>query len=339
MKFIDEAVIEVKSGKGGPGAISFRREKFVPMGGPDGGHGGDGGSVIVFANRNNHTLLDFKYRTLWEAGNGAKGGMSGCEGKSAEDLYIPVPVGTQIIDFETRSVICDLTEDKQEIVIAKGGRGGKGNEFFKSATNQAPDYAQPGESGEHKKIILNLKLVADVGIIGFPNAGKSTFISCVSSAKPKIADYPFTTLTPNLGVAKLPAGGTVVLADVPGLIPGASEGKGLGIKFLKHIERCEILLHLIDPFAYGENGEPIEPFEAYKQINSELESFSNELGEKKQIVAITKMDAMPDKEAQKKIAKKFKVKPFFISSINKQGVEDLLKAIEKELVRARTVSL
>lgn len=330
MEFIDEVTIEVSAGHGGPGAKSFRREKFVPFGGPDGGNGGRGGSVILRADRNCSTLLDFRYRPRWNADNGEMGSGRLKSGKDGADLYITVPIGTTVVNLSTKNVVADLTEDRQEFVIAKGGRGGKGNDFFKSATNQAPEHAQPGEAGGSGTFALSLKLVADVGVIGFPNAGKSTLLSRISSARPKIADYPFTTLTPQLGVVESKGGGSLVVADIPGLIEGAHTGKGLGIKFLKHIERTKVLLHLIDPLALDENGEPRSALESYKIINAELANFSQTLVRKPQLVAITKEDAAP-KESPRALEslREAGIEARSISAVSGAGISDLIETLKK----------
>ncbi len=328
MKFIDEAKIFVKAGDGGKGASHFRREKFVPLGGPDGGDGGKGGDVILVADRNKHTLLDFKFVSKWEAKNGGAGDKKKCFGKNGEDLIIKVPIGTQVIDSQKDLLIADLFEDEKEFVVAKGGRGGKGNAFFKSSTIQAPIKFQEGEVGESLEIILSLKLVADVGLIGFPNAGKSTLISSISSARPKIADYPFTTLVPNLGVVKV-HDDSFVVADIPGLIPEASKGKGLGVRFLKHIERCKILSHLIDVSTYQDVESALDAFD---KINVELNNFSKELSTKKQIIVFSKIDALEDKDILLNLEKAFKEKgfnTFAISSVTKEGVDQFLKSLLK----------
>lgn len=330
MRFIDEASIEVHAGHGGPGAVSFRREKYVPFGGPDGGNGGAGGSVIVVADRNKQTLLDFQFRPKWEADNGEKGDGSRKEGKSGEDLLIRLPIGTEIFNAETGALVCDLLEDGQQVILAKGGRGGKGNDFFKSPTNRAPDYAQPGEEGGAGTYRLSLKLVADVGIIGFPNAGKSTLISRISAATPKIADYPFTTLTPNLGVVQAKGGRSFVVADVPGLIPGASDGKGLGIRFLKHIERTRVIAHLIDPLQIDAEGNEIDPIRSYELILAELASFSEELANKPQLVVIGKIDAVSEPEKLQEILENFRkreIKAMAISSVSGAGLEQFIDAL------------
>lgn len=328
MKFVDEAVIEVAAGHGGAGSRSFRREKFQPYGGPDGGNGGKGGSVVVIADRNKRTLLDFAMKPIWKAESGAAGSGSLKDGKKGEDLTIRVPIGTEIINSKTGELVIDLNEDGEEHVIAKGGRGGKGNDFFKSSTNRAPEHAQPGEEGEEGKFILSLKLVADLGLIGFPNAGKSTLISRVSQAKPKIADYPFTTLVPNLGVAKSPDGYSFVVADIPGLIPGAHTGKGLGTQFLKHIERTRILAHLVDLNQLDAEGNQADPVESFDLINDELKKFSQTLAEKSQFVVLTKMDALPDRSAVEKALKTFKDRGYeaiAISSVSGEQLNEFLR--------------
>lgn len=330
MKFIDEATVQVKAGDGGPGAAHFRREKFVPFGGPDGGNGGSGGSIVLVADRNKHTLLDFQFRPTWEAQNGGAGGSARKDGKSGEDLVIAVPIGTQVLNPDTRELIADLSTDQQRYVLAAGGRGGKGNAFFKSATNRSPTHAQPGEAGKFGTFLLSLKLVADIGIVGFPNAGKSTFISRISAARPKIADYPFTTLTPNLGVVQLVGGRSLVVADIPGLIPGASAGKGLGIKFLKHVERTRVLLHLIDPLQLDDNGEPISIKQSFEIMRSELAAYSKEMLEKRFLVAISKADTNPEpkavKEARDYFAKE-KIECHLISSVTGQGIDNLVSRL------------
>lgn len=342
MKFIDEAAIQVRAGKGGSGFRHFRREKYAPMGGPDGGDGGAGGSVIVVADRNKHTLLDFHYHPHSHAGHGEQGGANGRTGKSGEDLHLKVPIGTQILDSESREIVADMTYDGQEYIIAKGGRGGKGNEFFKSATNQAPDYFQPGEAGQEGTFLLHLKLVADVGLVGFPNAGKSTLISRISAARPKIADYPFTTLTPNLGVVQGKGSRTFVVADIPGLIPGAHEGRGLGIKFLKHVERTRIIAHLIDPHQLDEAGNALSPEKSFKAINKELASYSDVLSEKPQLVVITKADTFADKKDLQKIKAKFEKKGFScmtISSVSGEGIEQLIDTLSNAVLHPESLHL
>jgi GTP-binding protein len=328
VKFIDEAVIEVFAGHGGAGCRSFRREKFVPFGGPNGGNGGVGGSVIMIADKNKHTLLDFSFQPMWQAQNGKPGQGTNKDGKAGEDLRVSVPIGTQLFNADSDEFLTDLTQDGQEYLLAKGGRGGKGNTFFKSATNQVPEYAQPGEEGEHGRVRLSLKLVADVGLIGFPNAGKSTLISRISAAKPKVADYPFTTLVPNLGVVQASGGRSFVVADIPGIIEGAHEGKGLGIQFLKHVERTRVLAHLIDPNQFDENGKAISPIQAFDVINSELSGFSAELAKKPQLVVITKIDTLANQSDIEKILAEFRsrdLEAMAISSVSGKGIPELIE--------------
>src|SRR3712207_3301041 len=270
--FIDTAKIFVKSGKGGNGCISFRREKYVSMGGPDGGDGGNGGNVILIADRNLTTLLDFTYHRKFVADNGQDGSGSKCFGKKGEDLYIKVPVGTVVKDFESNKIMVDLSKEGDTYVVAKGGKGGKGNYHFATPTRQAPNFAEPGMPGEERMIFLEIKLLADVGLLGFPNVGKSTLLSMVSKAKPKIANYHFTTLKPNLGVVKIEGANAFVMADIPGIIEGASEGVGLGLDFLRHIERTRLLVHVVD-ISGLEGRDPIEDF---KKINDELKNRSEE---------------------------------------------------------------
>jgi GTP-binding protein len=335
MKFIDEAPIKVAAGHGGRGIKSFRREKFVPFGGPDGGDGGHGGSVILVADTSVHTLLDFKFNPQWIAEDGDKGDGNNRVGKAGDDLIIKVPVGTQVVNVADSSIVCDLDEIGKQHILAKGGRGGRGNAYFKSSVNQVPEHCQPGEDGEKGEYMLSLKLVADIGLIGFPNAGKSTLISRISAAKPKIADYPFTTLVPNLGVVK-GKGRSFVVADIPGLIPGASEGRGLGIKFLKHVERTKALVHLINPDQLNEDGTPCPPLEAYKLINKELKLFSPDIANRPQIVVLTKSDIAQDKELLEKTVKDFKkkkIKCFIISAATGQGLPELLEEVEDLLMQ------
>mgnify|MGYP005839410939 CR=1 FL=1 len=318
--FIDEAEIEVKAGDGGDGAVAFRREKYVPKGGPSGGNGGKGGDVIIQACRNLNTLLDFKYKRKYTAGNGAMGGSSLKDGKNGKDVLIKVPVGTIIKESESQKVLADLDKDGKFIVIAKGGRGGKGNSNFATPTNQAPRFAEKGKKGESKKIILELKLIADVGIVGFPNAGKSTLISVISAAKPKIADYPFTTLEPNLGIVYYKDYKSFTVADIPGIIEGAHEGKGLGLKFLKHIERTKILLFMIEV-----TSENIE--RDYKILLNELKQYSKKLSERKKIIALSKIDLIERKNLKKISLKKFlndNLPVIPISAVTNDGIAALL---------------
>lgn len=297
MRFIDEVQITVISGNGGNGCASFRREKFIPFGGPDGGDGGDGGSVYFEATKDLNTLVKFRGKKVYKAQHGEGGMGRQRHGKYGEDLIIPVPVGTIIRDQESGQVLADLTSHGEKIKMAAGGRGGLGNLNFKSSTNQAPRYAQEGEPGVTLEIELELKLLADIALVGLPNAGKSTLISVVSAAKPKIADYPFTTLEPNLGVVQL-EDKSFVVADIPGLIEDASEGKGLGIKFLKHIERTKAFVHLVD-CSWCLEGEEFDAFVQYVTIRDELGKFSPEMLDKKEIICLTKIDAMSDEEIKK----------------------------------------
>ena len=292
MRFIDEAVVTVKAGDGGNGIVSFRREKYVPRGGPDGGDGGSGGDVYVIADDNTNTLVDYRYTRRYDARRGENGHSKNCSGKGSDDVFLPVPIGTTIIDTETGEVIGDMTEIGQTLLIAKGGDGGLGNTHFKSSTNQAPRKATSGFEGELKVLKLELKVVADVGLIGLPNAGKSTFIRQVSAARPKVADYPFTTLVPNLGVVDIGRHRSFVMADIPGLIEGASEGAGLGIRFLKHVARTRRLLHIVDV-------QPVDgsdPVENARVILNELEQFSPELANLPQILVLNKIDQIADED-------------------------------------------
>jgi GTP-binding protein len=339
MKFIDETVIEVRAGNGGAGSRHFRREKYVPLGGPDGGNGGKGGSIIVRVDENVHTLLDLKFKPMWYAKNGESGAGSRKDGKSGEDIIIKVPLGTQVYLYdqerkEAGELVVDLDSSESEWTIAQGGRGGKGNSFFKSATNRAPDYAQPGEEGECGTFRLSLKLVADVGLLGLPNAGKSTLISRISAAKPKVADYPFTTLVPNLGVVKAKGGRNFVVADIPGLIPGASQGKGLGIRFLKHVERTKILAHLLDLSQIDESGEELKLEEVFDAINAELKMFSEEVAARPQVVVLSKVDAVSSPERVTHYNNYFTERGYpvvVMSSVTGQGADDLVEALASQI--------
>jgi GTPase len=330
MKFVDEAKIYVKAGHGGKGCVSFRREKFISKGGPDGGDGGKGGDVIFHATESHHTLLDLKYQQHQFAKNGGHGSGNNRTGKSAVDLEIAVPVGTIIKNFETGELLADLPKSGQTFIIAHGGIGGKGNAHFTSSTHQAPRFAQDGMEGEEFTLKLELKLLADVGILGFPNAGKSTFISRVSAAKPKIADYPFTTLTPHLGVVKYSDSRSFVIADIPGLISGAHDGMGMGIKFLKHIERTSVLLHILDI-----STEPnTNAWSNFTAINKELEHYNPELLEKPQIVALNKIDLPYVKENVKKEVALFKKKGIILhpfSAVTGEGMKEILNKIITKL--------
>ncbi len=331
MKFIDEAKIYVKAGDGGRGCVSFRREKFVPRGGPNGGDGGKGGDIIIRASENHRTLLDLKYKQHHVAKHGGHGKGSNKTGANSPDVEIIVPVGTLVKDADTGEGLADLTADGQRFIAAKGGMGGKGNAWFATSTNQAPHYAQTGIAGEERWITLELKLLADVGIIGLPNVGKSTFISKVSAARPKIADYPFTTLTPHLGVVKYGNMETFVIADIPGLIKGAHEGTGMGARFLRHVERTSVLLHLLD-ISHEDPGNAWQDFET---INRELQLFNPSLMEKPQVVAINKIDLPVTRERIKKeidifAQKGIKVSTF--SAITGEGINDVINEITRLLV-------
>jgi GTP-binding protein len=325
--FVDYALIEVHSGNGGDGIVTFRREKYVPKGGPSGGDGGDGGDVILRTNSNLHTLLDFRYKKKYNAGDGDKGGNSLKDGKNGDDIIIGVPVGTVVKDSETENVIFDLDENNKEVVLAKGGKGGKGNSKFATPTNQTPRFAEDGKPGEFKKVTLELKLIADVGLVGFPNSGKSTLISKISAARPKIADYPFTTLEPNLGIVKYKDFQSFTVADIPGIIEGASQGKGLGHQFLRHIERTRIILFLID--ITSEN-----LVNDFNILLKELKSYSPQLIEKKMLVALSKADLVDAKEKSKALRNKFKGirnKPLIFSSVTGFGLSEMLDILWENL--------
>ena len=329
MKFIDEATITVRSGDGGNGCLSFRREKYVPLGGPDGGDGGKGGDVTLVSSQDRRTLYPFRFKHEFTAPRGGGGQGRQRTGKSGSDLVIEVPPGTIVRDAETGDIIKDFCLPGESFIIARGGRGGKGNTHFKSSTHRTPRFAQPGEAGEVKQLKLELKLLADVGIIGLPNAGKSTLISVISSARPKIADYPFTTLVPNLGVVKAGDREPFVVADIPGLIAGAHTGAGLGIRFLRHIERTRMLVHLIDASAI----DPEKPLEAYAAINTELSSYSPDLARKPQIIALNKLDIPGTEERARafKAALKKRTKLYLISAATTKGVDQLLAQISNRL--------
>jgi GTPase len=329
VKFIDEAIITVRSGDGGNGCLSFRREKYVPLGGPDGGDGGKGGDVTLVSSQDRRTLYPFRFKHEFTAQRGGGGEGRQRTGKSGSDLVIEVPPGTIVRDAETGDIIKDFCLPGESFIIARGGRGGKGNTHFKSSTHRTPRFAQPGEAGEVKQLKLELKLLADVGIIGFPNAGKSTLISVISAARPKIADYPFTTLVPNLGVVKAGDREPFVVADIPGLIAGAHTGAGLGIHFLRHIERTRMLVHLIDASAI----DPEKPLEAYDAINTELSSYSPDLARKPQIIALNKLDLPGTEERARafKAALKKRTRLYLISAATVKGVDQLLAQISNRL--------
>lgn len=320
MKFFDEAFITVQSGDGGRGCVSFRREKFIPRGGPNGGDGGKGGDVIFKSSSHRRTLYPFRFKRQFKAKDGSPGQGSQKTGKNGGDLIIEIPPGTLITDEETNEIVKDFTQPDQTYIIAEGGRGGQGNTRFKTATHRAPRFAQPGEPGQFLKLKLELKLLADVGIIGLPNAGKSTLISAISSATPKIADYPFTTLTPTLGVVKAGWGEPFVVADIPGLIEGAHKGVGLGIRFLRHIERTRVLVHLIDISTV----DPQNPLAEYETINRELASYSSQLMEKPQIVVLNKIDLTGTNEAGRAFQAAVKDREVLqISAVTRKGVDKL----------------
>lgn len=334
MKFIDYVKIQVKAGDGGPGCVSFRREKFIPRGGPDGGDGGRGGHVIIRAVQELNTLLDLRYKREYKAPRGEHGKGSNKHGKDGGDLTIPVPVGTVIRDGETGEPVADLDHEGAEVVAAAGGRGGLGNAHFATATRQAPKFAQPGEPGQERSLVLELKLLADVGLIGLPNAGKSTLISVISAAKPKIADYPFTTLVPNLGVVKLEDFKSFVVADIPGLIEGAHRGAGLGFQFLRHVERTTILLHLVDISDILET----DPVEEFEKINRELVLYSPELAERPMAVAGTKTDTAHDGARLQKLRDYCKGKGldfFAVSAATGQGIKELVKYLARKVEESR----
>ena len=328
--FTDYVKIIAKAGNGGNGAISFRREKYVAAGGPDGGDGGKGGNIYFEVDPDSNTLIDFRYNKKFKAENGKNGEGAHKFGKSGEDLYIKVPIGTIVRDAKTNKVLADLSHEGQKELILAGGRGGKGNSHFATSTRQAPRFAQDGEKGEEKELILELKLLADVGLIGFPNVGKSTFLSMTTSATPKIADYHFTTLEPNLGVVKTEYGDSFVIADIPGIIEGASEGTGLGLQFLRHIERTRLLLHVID--VSGSEGR--NPVQDFNTINEELKKYSEKLSQRKQIIVANKVDILQDESLYKeleKTAKEHNMEIFKISAATGEGIPELLKHISDVL--------
>ena len=336
MKFIDEAKIEVIAGDGGNGCASFCREKFRPFGGPDGGDGGKGGSIFAVADRNINTLVDYRFSKMHKARNGESGRGADCYGKGADDIFLRMPVGTLIIDHVSGEIIADLTEHGQQTVLAKGGEGGWGNIHFKTSTNRAPRQKGDGKEGERRELRLELKVLADVGLLGMPNAGKSTFISAVSNARPKIADYPFTTLHPNLGVVRVSHEKSFVIADIPGLIEGAAEGAGLGIQFLRHLQRTRLLLHIVDlaPF------DTVDPVKEAKAIVKELKKYDEALFDKPRWLVLNKLDVVPTDERTKRVkdfVKRFgwKGPVFEISALNHDGCPDLVMAIYNYLAEQR----
>lgn len=363
MRFIDEAKIRISGGHGGPGCISFRRETFIPRGGPDGGDGGTGGNVIIIASSQLSTLQDFRFKRVYQAQNGMPGSGSNKAGRDGNDITLRIPVGTVIRDTETGEILCDFNTDQQEWIACHGGRGGKGNAHFVSSTFQAPKFAQPGEEGESRQITLELKLLADVGIIGFPNAGKSTLISRISAARPKIADYPFTTLTPNLGVVEMPNHESFVVADIPGLVEGAHRGLGLGHQFLKHIERTSLFIHLLDGSKLLEDvtrpeietriegmKESIEQLiYRYQAIRNELRLFNEKLLQTPEIVVLNKLDLLesdPELIENARLTLKQRItsirgttplreEPYVISCASGKGLEELLFTVHQEIKNYR----
>ena len=322
MKFLDQCKIFIRSGDGGGGAISFRREKFIEYGGPDGGDGGRGGDVWIEAVEGLNTLIDYRYKQHFKAGTGVHGMGRQRSGLSGEDVVLKVPVGTQVLEEDQETLVADLDEVGARLQLARGGNGGFGNVHFKGPINQAPRFAMPGQDGIERWLWLRLKLIADAGLVGLPNAGKSTFLAAVSAAKPKIADYPFTTLTPNLGVVDLSSQERFVIADIPGLIEGASEGAGLGVRFLGHVERCKVLIHLVD-------GTQEDVAQAYRQIRHELEAYGEGLADKPEVLALNKVDALdPDTRAERleALARAAGVRPLQVSGVSGEGVTELLRA-------------
>ena len=338
MKFIDEAKIEVIAGDGGNGCASFCREKFRPFGGPDGGDGGKGGTIWAVADRNINTLVDYRFSKMHKARNGESGRGADCYGKGADDIFLRMPVGTLIIDHASGEIVADLTEHEQQIVLAKGGEGGWGNIHFKTSTNRAPRQKGDGKEGERRELRLELKVLADVGLLGMPNAGKSTFISAVSNARPKIADYPFTTLHPNLGMVRVSHEKSFVIADIPGLIEGAAEGAGLGVQFLRHLQRTRLLLHIVDlaPFDH------VDPVKEAKAIVKELKKYDDALFNKPRWLVLNKLDVVPEDERKKRVKdfiKRFgwKGPVFEISALNHDGCPDLVLEIYEYLAQQRAL--
>jgi len=340
MKFIDEARIEVHAGKGGNGSASFRREKFVPFGGPDGGDGGRGGSIYAIADCNINTLVDYRFQRIFKAKNGEPGRGADCNGRGADDIVLRVPVGTVVSDLISGEVIADLAKHEQKAMIAKGGRGGLGNLHFKSSTNRTPRQFTPGEDGESKELHFELKVLADVGLLGMPNAGKSTFIRAVSAARPKVADYPFTTLHPNLGVVRVDDNRSFVIADVPGLIEGAAEGAGLGHQFLKHLQRTNLLLHLVDIAPFSEETDPVKEAKA---IVNELKKYDKALYDKPRWLVLNKTDLLEPEEAEKRVKNiikglRWKGPYFVLSAMKGDGCRELTFAIMEHLDAVRAAS-
>lgn len=333
MRFVDEAMITVQAGHGGRGAVSFRREKFIPFGGPDGGDGGKGADIYVVGKAGINTLADFRFHRAFRAPNGTAGSSQDCTGAGGVDLEVPVPIGTVLVDVGTEEQLGDVTEVGQRVLVAKGGKGGWGNTRFKSSTNRTPRRAMPGLPGEKRELRLELKVMADVGLLGLPNAGKSTLIRAVSAAKPRVADYPFTTLHPNLGVVAVGVHRSFVMADIPGLIEGAAEGAGLGIRFLKHLQRTRLLLHLVDIMPPDPNSDPVEDARA---IVRELKKFSGELAAKERWLVLNKTDLMPAAEAEKRCKEivrrlRWKGPVHRISGLARRGTDELCQAVMTRL--------
>jgi GTP-binding protein len=333
MRFVDEAIIKINAGHGGRGAIGFRREKFIPFGGPDGGDGGKGADVYLEGVEGINTLADFRFNRAFKAANGEPGGSAECTGAGGEDLIVPVPIGTVVVDIETEEQLGDVTAAGQRLLIAKGGKGGWGNSRFKTSTNRTPRKAMPGLPGEKRELRLELKVMADVGLLGLPNAGKSTLIRAVSAAKPKVADYPFTTLYPNLGVVSVGLGRSFVMADIPGLIEGAADGAGLGIQFLKHLQRTGLLLHLVDIAPPDPDADPVVDA---RSIAAELKKFSADLAKKERWLVLNKLDLLPADEAEKRckdIVRRLRWKgPVYrISGLARQGTDNLCQVIMTRL--------
>jgi GTP-binding protein len=333
MKFVDEATIKVYAGDGGNGCVSFRREKYIPKGGPDGGDGGDGGSVYLLADVNLNTLVDFRMRRGFQAEQGKKGAGRNCTGRSGEDLLVPVPVGTRVTDLDSGEVIGELLEEGQRLLVAKGGHHGIGNARFKSSVNRTPRQSTPGTPGERRELLLELILLADVGLLGLPNAGKSSLIRRVSSARPKVADYPFTTLHPNLGVVRAGQGRSFVIADIPGIIEGAAEGAGLGLRFLKHLSRTRVLLHLVDMAPLDEGASPLEEV---LRVVAELEKYSIELGSKERWLVLNKADLLPAGEFEQRRqellqALEWAGSVYGISALSGAGTDALVEALMRRL--------
>ena len=340
MKFVDEATVRVKAGDGGNGCVSFRREKYIPFGGPDGGDGGDGGSIYLIADSELNTLADYRYNRLFRAKRGENGSGSNCTGKGSDDMYLKVPVGTVAYDDETGELIGDLVEADQTLMVAKGGFHGIGNARYKSSTNRAPRQSKPGTPGEERLLRLELKVIADVGLLGLPNAGKSTLIRQSSAARPKVADYPFTTLHPNLGVVQVEQFRSFVMADIPGLIEGAAEGAGLGFRFLRHLSRTSLLLHLVDVSPYSDSSDPLQDI---RTIESELTKYSDTLAQRERWLVLNKVDLLPEDERERRLDDllselDWQGPVFRISAARGDGVKPLLYAIQEHVEARREQS-